>query len=101
MPDLAEPYFSEISKSFKKFTNQYQQILHLCPNYEVLPFLYPFPYDLTLFQKIIAYPLNQLSSGHIQPRLFNTLFYLNVLCIIRIIRIKPIIRNTFSAVKLH
>ena len=35
------------------------------------------------------------------PRLFNTLFYLNVLRIIRIILIKPIIRNTFSAAKLH
>ena len=29
------------------------------------------------------------------------LFYLNVLRYIRIIRIKPIIRNTFSAAKLH
>ena len=34
------------------------------------------------------------------PRLFNALFYLNVLRIIRIIRIKPIIRNTFSPAKL-
>ena len=34
------------------------------------------------------------------PRLFNTLFHLNVLRIIRIIRIKPIIRNTFSPAKL-
>ena len=33
--------------------------------------------------------------------LFNMLFYLNVLCDIRIIRIKLIIRNTFSAAKLH
>ena len=34
------------------------------------------------------------------PRLFNTLFYLNVLRIIRMIRSKPIIRNTFSPAKL-
>ena len=34
-------------------------------------------------------------------RLFNTHFYLNVLRTIRIIRIKPTIRNTFSAAKLH
>ena len=34
------------------------------------------------------------------PRLFNTLSHRNVLRIIRIIRIKPIIRNTFSDAKL-
>ena len=36
-----------------------------------------------------------------EAKLFNTLFCLNVLRSIRIIRIKPIIRNTFSHAKLH
>ena len=38
---------------------------------------------------------------HFYAKLFNTLFYQNVLRVIRIIRIKPIIRNTFFAGKLH
>ena len=40
---------------------------------------------------------HQVTKFPTTARLFNTLFYLNVL---RIIRIKPIIRNTFSAAKL-
>ena len=47
------------------------------------------------------YKVKLQSQTILLPRLFNTIFYLDVLRIIRIIRIKPIIRNTFSAAKLH